>query len=90
MDDREEESTQLRAKVRSMQRQIDDLSDAHDQLTRDNQSLNRELSGLRNRRANPYRSGTNMLSYVGGSSERLEMPEDGESVGTEGSPRRFN
>lgn len=70
--------------MRGMQRQIDDLSDANDSLTRDNASLTRELSGLRNRRTNTYRSATNMLSFVGGSNDRLEMPEDGESVGTEG------
>lgn len=68
--------------MRGMQRQIDDLSDANDSLTRDNTSLNRELGSLRNRR--PYRSTTNMLGFVGGSNDRLEMPEDGESVGTEG------
>jgi myosin protein heavy chain len=83
LDEREEECSQTRAKMRGMQRQIDDLSDANDSLTRDNASLNRELSGLRNRRTNTYRSTTNMLSFVGGSNDRLEMPEDGESVGTE-------
>uniref|UniRef100_A0A914YEA6 Myosin heavy chain n=1 Tax=Panagrolaimus superbus TaxID=310955 RepID=A0A914YEA6_9BILA len=85
LDEREEECSQIRAKMRGMQRQIDDLSDANDALTRDNASLTRELSGLRNRRTNTYRSATNMLSFVGGSNDRLEMPEDGESVGTEGS-----
>lgn len=85
LDERDEELTECRAKIRGLQRELKDINDANEHLQRDNQNYLRELSSMRNRRMN-YR-GTNpssLYNYGTGSRDNLEVNEDGDSVGTEG------
>lgn len=87
MDQLEDELRNERSKIRSLQRDIDDLTDANEKLIRD--STLRNSNNVRSRTtltANTrklYGSSSTIGRHIG-SSDNLNRTEDNESVGTDG------
>ncbi|VDM76368.1 unnamed protein product [Strongylus vulgaris] len=80
LDEQEEEMTRERAKSRSLQREIDDLTEANDTLIRENNNL-RGGAARRNRENMRLRS----AYQIPGSSDNLTRNDDEDgSIGTEG------
>lgn len=90
LDEVDEDLNRERNKGRSLQRQIDDLHEANETLTRDNNALRTNVTrrttlvpGASNRRQ--YGSSSTIGRQIGSSTDNLNRTEDNESIGTDGS-----
>lgn len=90
LDETDEDLNRERNKARNLQRQIDDLHEANETLTRDYNALRSNAtrrttltSAASNRRQ--YGSSSTIGRQIGNSTDNLNRTEDNESVGTDGS-----
>lgn len=76
-----------RSKIRNLQREIDDLTEANETLIRDNgalRSTNKRTTLSVNNTRRQYGSSSTIAGRNNGSSDNLNRTEDNESVGTDG------